>query len=130
MVRKEWGAKEECAFALKWKITRTLAHRLITMANDLPFEIKIISGYRSVEEQNALRAQGRPTAPNDRSTHVRCPATGADILPLIASSDRVKLEMGRAGVLAGLQWGGRSPVDSRTGIPSDWQHFDLGPLPT
>lgn len=130
VIQSHWGSKEECAMAARWLITRTLAHRLISMAGELPFDIRIISGHRTEEEQNRLREAGRPTAPNDRSTHVRCPASGADITPLIASSDRVKLEMGRAAVVSGLQWGGRSPIDNRTGIPSDWQHVDLGPLPS
>jgi len=89
--------------------------------------VSIISGERTVREQDALRRSGRPTADNDKSTHLDCPATGSDLMPQIAVTNVVKARLGAEMVLAGLRWGGGSPVDPETGIPADWNHFDLGP---
>lgn len=104
-----------------------LAGRLMMMASRLEFPISIISGFRSEAEQDALREAGRPTAPNDLSTHLSCPATGVDLRPQIAVTTLVKARLGTEGVFSSLRWGGGSSVDAETGIPSDWQHFDLGP---
>jgi len=96
------------------------------MAKKAPFPIQIISGYRSPEKQRQLKYEGRPAAPVDLSTHTACPSQGADIWPGIAVTRVVQAQLGEAGVTSGLRWGGGSPVDPSTGIPSDWNHFDLG----
>jgi len=116
-----------CSFAQRWGISNELAQRLHQMQWDLEFPVSIISGLRSEEEQNALRGQGRPAADNDKSTHLTCPATGADVMPQIAITNYVKARLGAEGVLAGMRWGGGGAVDPETGIPRDWPHFDLGP---
>lgn len=111
----------------RWQISCELARRLTQLAGMLEFPIQIISGYRSPAKQRALAAEGRPTAPVDRSTHTSCPATGADVWPGIAVTRVVQARLGTQARLAGLRWGGGSPVDPGTGIPSDWNHLDLGP---
>lgn len=116
-----------CGLARRWILDPLLAKRLVKLAAWAPFPVQIISGYRSPDKQRALRAEGRPAAPVDRSTHTSCPSTGADVWPGIAVTRVVQAELGRAGVTAGLRWGGGSPVDPQTGIPSDWNHFDNGP---
>lgn len=117
---------DACGLSSRWLISPTLAERLILAASFLPFAISIISGHRSPEKQEALRREGRPTADVSRSTHTSCPATGADVWPAIAITRVVQATLGEALVRAGLRWGGGSPVDSG-GIPSDWNHTDLGP---
>ena len=116
-----------CQMSEAWGISEDLAFRLIVGADRLEFRVNIISGLRSVAEQDALRRSGRPTADNDKSTHLACPATGADLRPVIAVTNVVKARLGAEMVHAGLRWGGGSPVDPETGIPQDWNHFDLGP---
>lgn len=116
-----------CALSLQWGIEEQLASRLQAMAGRTEFPISIISGLRTPQEQKALARAGRPAAPVGVSTHLSCPATGADVMPQIAVTNIVKARLGAEGVRAGLRWGGGSPVDPRTGIPSDWNHFDLGP---
>lgn len=128
-----WTQEQLCAFAARWQIEPDLARRLQMMAQELPYEVQMISGARSRAQQEALDDAGRPAAPFELSTHANeradgCPrlATGADLSPTIAHDDYVRALFGRAAVLAGLRWGGGSPVDDR-GFPSDWQHVDLGP---
>ena len=116
-----------CGLSSRWKLDPTLAQRLTAMAARAPFPVQIISGYRSPEKQRQLKYEGRPAAPVDRSTHTSCPATGADVWPGIAVTRVVQAQLGEAGTIAGLRWGGGSPVDPQTGIPSDWNHFDMGP---
>jgi len=121
-VRGDW-----CGLARRWLLSPELARKLATMGARAPFPIQIISGHRSREKQIALKREGRPAADPDRSTHCSCPATGADVWPGIAVTRVVQAQLGEAGTIAGLRWGGGSPVDPSTGIPSDWNHFDLGP---
>lgn len=116
-----------CGLSTRWRLAPDLAMRLVRMAARAPFPIQIISGYRSPEKQRALTQEGRPTAPVGRSTHTSCPSTGADVWPGIAVSRVVQAQLGEAGTIAGLRWGGGSPIAPDTGIPSDWNHFDLGP---
>jgi len=118
---------ELCSFSLRWGISDELANRLAMMQWDVEFPVSIISGLRQASEQDALRRQGRPTADNDKSTHLACPATGADVMPQIGITNAVKARLGAEGVRAGMRWGGGGPVDPETGIPRDWNHFDLGP---
>lgn len=109
------------------------------------FQIEIISGLRSEAEQNALRAQGRPTAANAKSTHLACPATGADlhmVTPPVrhrsAEWAAHRFTFGMNVERVGLRWGGDSKREKFPGslfgfkfgtieIPTDWNHVDLGP---
>jgi hypothetical protein len=118
---------DPCGLVDRWLISPQLADRLILAASFLPFSLQIISGNRSPAHQMKLRQEGRPTADVDRSTHTSCPATGADVWPSVAATRVVQATLGEALVRAGLRWGGGSPVDPSTGIPSDWNHADLGP---
>jgi len=111
----------------RWMISPELTARLIIMAERAPFPLSIFSGHRSAKKQLSLAAEGRPAAPVDVSTHTSCPATGADVTPNVAITRVVQAQFGEAAVLAGLRWGGGSPCDPETGIPSDWRHVDLGP---
>lgn len=117
-----------CELSEKWRISHLLAERLVKLASHLPFQLQIISGWRSLEKQQELINEGKG-APLDRSTHVTCPATGADVWPTVQVAGQIKMELGRQARLAGLRWGGGSAVDPETGIPSDWNHLDLGPRP-
>lgn len=117
---------DACELAHKWILNPILADRLVAMASRLEFGVQIISGWRSKEHQEQLIRKGKG-APVDRSTHTSCPATGADLWPTIAVTDVVKARMGESAYVVGLRWGGGSPVDPDTGIPSDWNHYDLGP---
>lgn len=118
---------DACALSMRWSLDPRLGYMLVRMSERLGFRFQIISGARSPEEQNRLRSRGRPTADNDVSTHLACPATGVDLMPLIAVTDVVKARLGAEGKFIGLRWGGGSCIDRRTGIPADWPHFDLGP---
>lgn len=109
----------------------TLASRLLTMEQEFRrltgHDLEVISGFRSRREQDALRQEGRPAAPDALSTHRTCPATGADLrVQGMFPGTAVRQYFGTAAVLARLRWGGGSEPDSR-GIPSDWNHVDLGP---
>lgn len=121
-----WG-EQLCEFADRWKLDLELARALSQGASFLPYPIQIISGYRTPAEQDALRQEGKPAAPNDVSTHLACPSQGADVwTPTVTPTDMVKAAVGEAMVRAGLRWGGGSTPDG-AGIPSDWNHFDFGP---
>jgi hypothetical protein len=85
----------------------------------------VISGYRTQETQDRLRREGRPAASDACSTHRTLPATGADVRVATFPTRAVKATWGRIAVLHGLRWGGGSPLED--GIPSDWNHVDLGP---
>lgn len=90
-------------------------------------DLEVISGFRSRAKQEELKRRGRPTAPFQLSTHTICPARGADLRVVgIFPSRNVKLHFGQAAFEEGLRWGGGSAVDQH-GIPSDWNHVDLGP---
>lgn len=116
-----------CFLSDRWGLDPALGARLVSLAIRLEFPIQIISGLRTPAQQDALRRSGRPTADNDKSTHLECPATGADLRPTIAVTNVVKARLGAEAVRLGMRWGGGSPIDPETGIPSDWNHFDLGP---
>lgn len=116
---KDWGVSSELAVRLSAALSQA--------ERETGLEWTIISGYRSPERQEELRRQGRPTAPPGLSTHTTCPATGADVRVASFPSNALKATWGRIAVINGLRWGGGSPVDPETGIPSDWNHVDLGP---
>lgn len=114
----------------RWGIAGELAVRLMLMADNFQRRtgagLSIISGFRSSAEQRELEAAGRPAAPDELSTHRSCPATGADLRPELAVTTSVKILFGEAAAMSGLRWGGGSPLDG-DGIPTDWNHVDLGP---
>lgn len=114
----------------RWGIAPELAVRLMLMADTFRIRtssgLRIISGFRTAEEQRELEREGRPAAPDRLSTHRGCPATGADVSPELAVTPSVKVLLGEAAMLSGLRWGGGSPRDAN-GIPTDWNHVDLGP---
>lgn len=118
---------DPCQISQRWRVTLSLARKLIAVGVATPFPVSIISGFRTVESQNLLRRKGRPTAANDRSTHLTCPATGADLRIGAAVTRVTQAVLGNEIFRAGLRWGGGSPVDPETGIPSDWNHADEGP---
>ena len=116
----------------RWQLDPRLAVKLLLLENLWEWRfprlgsLRIISGWRSYEEQSELAAEGRPAAADELSTHRSCPATGADIAFPIATDDYTKLEFGQLVRQAGLRWGGGGPLDAR-GLPIDWPHVDLGP---
>ena len=117
---------DPCTLAAKWRLERDLALGVVFMGNLFPFDLQIISGYRSPEQQQELIDDG-VGAPLHLSNHVTCPSRAADLWPLVHPANQIKIEFGRVAQLAGLRWGGGSPADPTTGIPSDWNHVDLGP---
>lgn len=124
----EMTPADVCRIADKWTVDVRLMEKLAQGAQELPYPIQIISGYRTPAQQDELRREGRPAAANDRSTHLSCPATGADVWPVgVTVVPAVKAAIGAAMSRQGLRWGGGSTPDPNTGIPSDWNHFDLGP---
>jgi len=131
--REVLAGRDPCEISSTWGIDERLAKRIVGAA-DLFLMLQrapvwVISGYRTSYEQASLGRLGRPTAPVGRSTHTTCPATGVDIsLGTLPSMERKRL-WGTLVQLDGLRWGGGSAVDDH-GIPSDWQHADLGPRAT
>lgn len=130
--REELPTDDECALAGRWGVSPDLIRRVNLAAADYWAETRgpvwIISGYRTAAEQRRLGSAGRPTAPDELSTHRSCPATGVDISLGFAPTRSQKAIWGRIVTLQGLRWGGGSPVTVEGGgIPSDWQHVDLGP---
>ncbi len=114
-------------FARRWLIDCNLANALARLANSLPYPVYIISGFRTARRQRELLGEPDSQATSvDRSTHCSCPATGADLRLGIAVTNNIKAQFGREVRIARLRWGGGSPVDPETGIPSDWNHVDLG----
>lgn len=121
--------RQICEFASRWLITQDLANKIYQMANRLPFGLIMISGFRTKEQQEELREEGRPVAPDEFSTHRTCPATGADLWPDAEPTDLVKATFIKAGTEVGLRVGGGSPVRRVLDVelPEDWNHVDLGP---
>lgn len=121
---------DACWIAQEWIIHPELASRLAAMIlifeHNTGRELAVISGYRTPAAQQRLEDQGRPTAPVELSTHTICPARGADLRMEGFAAPVLKQKFGEAAILAGLRWGGGSSIDSG-GIPSDWNHVDLGP---
>jgi len=119
-----------CELATRWGVDTDTMARLSASAEDYFEEtrgsVEIVSGFRTNAEQAALKRRGRPTAPDDRSTHRSCPATGVDVSLGFAPTRVQKAIWGRIVTLRGLRWGGGGAVDDG-GIPLDWQHVDQGP---
>jgi hypothetical protein len=106
---------------------RRTVRAAIEFSKSASIPVYIISGYRTKEEQDELRDSGRPTAPDELSTHRTCPATGIDIsLGPIRPSEEMVFLWGWNVRMQGLRWGGGSPLDER-GSPIDWEHVDMGP---
>ena len=123
-----------CELAHRWGVSVDVVERVRLAAQDFLTEtgrqVWIVSGFRTVAEQNRLRRQGRPTADNDRSTHLSCPATGVAISLGARPSNFLKATWGRFTLIHGLRWGGGGAVDPDSFIPLDWQHVDVGPRRT
>jgi len=119
-----------CALASRWRVSLDTMQRVWTAAQD--FEeltggrrVSIISGFRTKDQQARLNRQGRPTAPDDRSTHRSCPATGVDVSLGLFPSGFLKVTWGNAALRNGLRWGGGGPIVDA--IPVDFGHVDMGP---
>jgi len=92
--------------------------------------VYIVSGFRTEAQQRELHRRGRPTAPDQLSTHRSCPATGVDIsFGSFGASGFEKAVWGRITLIHGLRWGGGGKTDP-AGIPLDWPHVDRGPRQT
>jgi len=122
--------KDDCDLAERWGVSVDTIKRTRLAATDFFTEtgrrVWIISGFRTKAEQRRLSSQGRPTAPDDLSTHRSCPATGVDVSLGARPSNFLKATWGRLTLVHGLRWGGGGAV-AESGIPLDWQHVDVGP---
>lgn len=122
---------DECDLARRWLVSVDTMHRVWLSACDFEKEtgrrVEIISGHRTFRQQRQLGRAGRPTAPDDLSTHRSCPATGVDVALGVFPSNFMKATWGRITLINGLRWGGGGAVDPDSGIPVDWGHVDRGP---
>jgi len=121
-----------CDLATRWGVSVDIMRRVWVSADAFELEtggrrVSIISGFRTREEQRRLGRQGRPTAPDNLSTHRSCPATGVDISLGLNASNFMKITWGNVALANGLRWGGGGPVDPDNLIPLDWRHVDRGP---
>lgn len=121
---------EVCDLAQRWMVDQDVMRRVWLSAQDFWRETRrdvwIISGSRTRHEQRALERRGRPTAPDEVSTHRSCPSTGVDVSLGYLPTRVQKAIWGRIVTMNGLRWGGGGAVDEG-GIPLDWQHVDAGP---
>ena len=128
--RETIAGRDVCELAETWGVSPWIMKKLVAAADLYLFQTRspvwIISGYRTKAEQDRLGVMGRPTAPDERSTHRTCPATGVDISLGAVVGREKKLLWGQLVQLQGLRWGGGSKADDH-GIPSDWNHVDAGP---
>lgn len=121
------GFEGICSAARRWFVPVELVVKLQRLQQRVPFDLSVISAYRTPEEQQALIDAGdRPAAPIDRSTHTSCPATGVDVWPDVEPVRAVKALLASEATLVGFRVGGGGPVDDG-GLPIDWNHLDLGP---
>ncbi len=122
-----------CGLAGRWGVAPDTMRRVANAAFIFEMEtrqrVSIISGSRTKAEQDALHRRGRPTAPDNLSTHRSCPATGVDVSLGFAPTRVQKAIWGRIAVMNGLRWGGGGAIDDG-GIPLDWGHVDRGPRRT
>ena len=121
-----------CDLAQRWGVSPETMRRVSFSADDYELEtggrrVSIISGFRTRSQQRQLGRTGRPTAPDDRSTHRTCPATGVDISLGLNASNFLKVTWGNAALRNGLRWGGGGATDPDSLIPLDWRHVDVGP---
>lgn len=121
---------DPCELSERWGVDLRVMEKLFRAAQDFEAEtrspVRIISGYRTKAEQRALGRSGRPTAPDEVSTHRSCPATGVDVSIGVLPIAVQKQIWGRILFMNGLRWGGGSELDDNA-IPLDWPHLDLGP---
>ena len=126
----DFGESRWCELARRWKVDPWVMQRVwlsaIDYENETAGAVWIISGHRTVAQQNELRRQGRPTADNDRSTHLSCPATGVDVSIAVAPVRAQIWIWGRIVRMNGLRWGGDSKLHE-AGYPTDFGHIDKGP---
>lgn len=124
---------DPCVLSGIWGVDEATMSRVFQAAELFTLQTRrpvwIISGYRTRIEQLTLDRTGRPTAPDELSTHRTCPATGVDISLGPLPGTELKLFWGQMVQLQGLRWGGGSELDSSL-IPLDWQHVDRGPRST
>lgn len=123
---------DPCDLAERWGVALDTMERVWATARAYEertdgIRVRIISGWRSRSEQRALGRRGRPTAPDDVSTHRSCPATGVDISLGVLPTNFMKVTWGEFAFKNGLRWGGGGPVDPDSLIPLDWRHVDTGP---
>ena len=123
---------DDCDLAKRWGVDIDTMRRVVLSAIDYEQEVpgsrvSIISGFRTANEQRQLARQGRPTAPDNLSTHRSCPATGVDVTLGFGTPTFQKNIWGRIVLVNGLRWGGGGPTDPETLIPLDWRHVDRGP---
>lgn len=114
-------------FILAPDLAGRLARVAVQVEQETGRRLEVISGHRSRRVQESLERSGRPAAPPELSNHTLCPSRAADVRLGALPTNAIKAIFGRIAVLNGLRWGGGSPIDSETGIPSDWNHVDLGP---
>jgi len=136
--------KGPCGLSEKWALSLVTSQLIVLLASVVNTDPRIrmiargispltlISGWRSEAAQLRLAREGRPAAIPALSTHLSCPSTGADLRlcgfmdPFNSARDNaVWAYVGEAAEKIGLRWGGGSPRSS--GLPSDFNHFDLGP---
>lgn len=125
-------ARARAKLADRWKVSADVMERVWLAAQDFEMatggvRVEIISGYRTRAEQRALSRRGRPTAPDDLSTHRSCPATGLDVALGFLPSGFLKVTWGDKVFRRGLRWGGGGPTEKDSLIPLDWGHVDRGP---
>jgi len=129
MEREVLTLSDPCVLAGTWAVDQDVMARVVRAAelytNFTRSPVWIISGSRTRWEQLQLGRGGRPTAPDELSTHRSCPATGVDISLGALPSAAKKRFWGQMVEANGLRWGGGSKMSD--GIPSDWQHVDRGP---
>lgn len=129
--REPLSGADPCELAERWRVRLDIMALAVTVADQFQREtglpLWIISGYRTHEEQDMLRLRGRPAAPEELSNHRACPALAVDVSINTLVTPAIKATLGRIATMNGMRWGGGSPVDPETGIPSDWNHLDIGP---
>lgn len=128
--REVLTGKDPCSLSTRWLVREDVMRKVARVAarflQETGRELWIISGHRSDAEQRELARKGRPAAAVDLSNHTSCPATAVDVSLGFAPTRVLKATFGRIAIEEGLRWGGGSPVDEG-GIPSDWNHVDIGP---
>jgi len=130
--RERISDADPCDLAETWGVDADVMRRVWLSAVDWERQtgslrrVQIISGFRTAQEQERLRRQGRPTASDSRSTHRSCPATGVDVNLGFAPSRLEIVLWGNVVLVNGLRWGGGGKVNE-VGVPLDWQHVDRGP---
>lgn len=123
-----------CDLVGRWNVDWQVMQKAQAAATEFELQtgrdVFIISGFRTAAEQKRLGKAGRPTAPDELSTHRSCIATGIDVDLGFVVSDLMKAIWGSRALEAGLRVGGGSPIDPTTGLNTDWNHVDNGPRTT